>query len=329
MLMRIVVLMVLACSACVAVSGESAWKPAKHVEFITGGAAGGSQDVVVRLIQRIAQEKNLLGATSGVVNKLGGGGTLSLVYLAQHPADGHYTVLVSPTFASNHILGLAAVGPGDVTPLANLFSDYLGYIVRADAPYKDGRDLIRALVKNPQGVSIAIGSNQGNLNHMSLVKLMRLNGMADVEIRKLRTVAFKGGGNSITALLGGHIDLLVFTAGPVIPYIQAGKLRMVAITAPKRATGAFAEVPTWKEQGHDVVYDAWRMMLGPRGMSPQQIAFWDQTFERVVQDAAWKKELEANLWEPDFRRSREAKAYLDAEYSEMKELLVALGMIKR
>ena len=115
----------------------------------------------------------------------------------------------------------------------------------------------------------------------------------------------------------------------MIPHLQTGKLRVLAITAPTRASGALSQVPTWKEQGHDVVYDAWRMMRGPRGMSAPQPAFWDQTFARMVQDAEWKSGVEANLWLPDFRRSRQAKAYLDAEYSEMKELLVALGMIKR
>ena len=153
--------------------------------------------------------------------------------------------------------------------------------------------------------------------------------MPEADIRKLKAVAFKGGGDSITALLGGHVDLLVYTAGNVIPHVQSGKLRMVAITAPRRASGPFADVPTWKEQGHDVVHDAWRMMLGPRGMSPQQVAWWEQALTRAVQDPEWKNELETNHWEPDFRRSREAKAYLDAEYAEMKQLLLALGMIKR
>ena len=185
------------------------------------------------------------------------------------------------------------------------------------------------MLKNPQGMSISIGSSLGNLNHMSVVKLMQSAAMPEADIRKLKTIAFKGGGDSITALLGGHIDLLVYTAGNVIPHLQSGKLRMVAITAPRRASGPFAEVPTWKEQGHDVVGDAWRMMLGPRGMTPQQIAWWEQVLTRTVQEPEWKAELEMNHWEPDFRRSREAKAYLDAEYAEMKQLLLTLGMIKR
>jgi putative tricarboxylic transport membrane protein len=329
MLNRIIAALVIACVPCLAAGAEGAWKPTRNIEFISAGGAGGSQDRVVRMVQKIAQERKLLGVSSVVVNKPGGGGALGLVYLAQHAADGHYNVLVSPTFASNHILGLTTIGPADVTPLANLFSDYLGYTVRADSPYKDGRELIRAILKNPQGMSIAIGGNLGNLNHMTLVKLMRSNGMADADIRKLRTLAFKTGGETMTALLGGHVDLLVFTVAEMIPHMQSGKVRVLAVTAPKRASGALSQVPTWKEQGHDVVFDAWRMMLGPRGMSAPQLAFWDQTFTRVVQDAEWKNEVEANLWVPDFRRSREAKSYLDAEYNEMKELLVALGMIKR
>ena len=147
------------CWPCIGASADAPWKPTRTVEFVTSGGPGGSQDRVVRLLQKIAQEKNLLGATSTVTNKTGGGGALSLVYLAQHPANGHYTVLVSPTFVTNHITGRTTMGPGEVTPLANLFSDYLGFLVRADSPVRTGRDLVETMRRNPQALSIGIGSS--------------------------------------------------------------------------------------------------------------------------------------------------------------------------
>jgi len=309
------------------VHAQDVWRPTKHVEFITGGA-GGSQERPVRLMQHLAQDKKLLSVSAVVAVKPGAGGALSIAYLNQYPANPHYTVLISPTFASNHITGTSATGPGDVTPLVNLFSEYLGFHVRADSPIKTGRDLVERLLQDPQSLSIAIGSNAGNLNHMALVKLMKTAKMSDVNIRKLKTLSFKGS-EHIAALLGGHIDVLILTLSPMRQHVETGKVRTIALSSERRLVGPMADVPTLKEQGYDIVMDAWRMMLGPKGISAAQIAFWENLFGQMIEQPEWKKDLDTNLLVHDFRRSKEAAAYLREEYAEMRTLLAALGMIKQ
>lgn len=170
---------------------QSGWTPRKNVELVTGDS-GGSQDRVMRLMLKIVQDKKILPVTSVVVNKGGAGGALALVYLNQQAGDGHRILLVSPTFTTNHITGLSATGPADVTPLAGLFSEQLGFYVKGNSPIKSGSDLVRRLKENPQSLSVAIGSNRGNLNHMLLVKVLRTAGMSDAEIQKLKALSFKG-----------------------------------------------------------------------------------------------------------------------------------------
>jgi putative tricarboxylic transport membrane protein len=105
-------------------------------------------------------------------------------------------------------------------------------------------------------------------------------------------------------------------------------MRAIAIAAPRRLAAAYAAVPTWKEQGVNVVAAFWRGVIGPRGMTSAQIAFWDAELARLAASDEWKKYLEAHQLEGDYRGSRESKQFLDAEYAEYKAILGELGLAK-
>ena len=130
------------------------------------------------------------------------------------------------------------------------------------------------------------------------------------------------------AALGGHVDLVVSPAATLLPQIQSGQLRMIAITAPRKLEGVFASVPTWRELGANAVVSNWRVMVAPRGTGPQPIVYWDNTLERIVQSEEWKKMLEEDVLTNRFMKSAQTRVYLDAQYQELKALLTALGMTK-
>jgi len=316
----------LAFSIAVAAHGlayaQEPWTPRRNVEIVTGGA-GGSQDRVVRLMQKLMQK--MVPVATAIVNKVGGGGNVALLYTVQPPADGHRVLLVTPTFLTNYITGVSTIGPADVSPLVTLFSEHLGVYVKADSPIKTGADLVNRLKANPQSLSIAIGTNLGNLNHMSLVKVLRGAGMSTADIQKLKTLAFKGS-EHLPALLGGHIDALVLTLSTMVPHIQTGELRAIAVSAPQRLSGPVAAVPTWKELGYDVTLSAWRAMIGGKGVDTRQAAWWEAVLSRVAESPEWKKEIEASYWSEHFRGSAATRTHLEAEQAEMRALLAALGM---
>lgn len=141
-------------------------------------------------------------------------------------------------------------------------------------------------------------------------------------------IVFKSGGDSATALLGGHVDLVPAAASVVAPQIRDGKLRALAVSSGQRLHGLFAGVPTWKEQGVDTDFANWRAAIGPKGMSRAQIDYWDEVFAKVTRTADWKKELEKNFWVNEYLRSRESKKYFDGQYGELKAILTALGMAR-
>jgi putative tricarboxylic transport membrane protein len=141
-------------------------------------------------------------------------------------------------------------------------------------------------------------------------------------------VSFAGGAESTLALLGVHVYVISTGLGNMAEQVQAGRMRTLIVTGPKRMWGPFANVPTWKEVGVDYVATTWRGFMGAKGMTPAQVAYWDGVFRKVVQTAEWKEELKENYWANVYTGPAETRKRLDHEYADLKETLTALGMVK-
>jgi putative tricarboxylic transport membrane protein len=301
-----------------------AWRPDKPVELISSSAPGGSNDKSARAIQKILQDEKILPVPVNVVNKPGGNQTLARAYVNTHPGDAHYFDIGNPTLISNHIAGITPQHHSDFTPIALLLNEYTAFTVRADSSMKNARDLVARIKQDPEAVAVGV-SNRGGTNHLTLSLLVK---SAGVDPKRLKVVVFKSNSESITALLGGHIQLVTSTVTSAIGQVQAGKARMIAIASPRRMSGALAEVPTLREQGYDVSLSNWRALVGPKGLGAPQIAFWENAMARVVATDEWKKDLQAQHWEANFLRSRETMSYLENEYRITNALMTELGLAK-
>ena len=301
-----------------------AWRPDKPVEIIAASGAGGNTDKLARTIQRILQEEKIVTTPLNVVNKTGGNQTLARVYLNQHPGDGHYVELSNPTLLANHVMGLTQQHYSDFTPIAVLLDEYTVLSIRADAPFKSGAELMQHLAKQPDSLSVGL-TTRGGANHVSFMLAARAAG---VDMKRMKIVSFKSNGESMTALLGGHIDLVASSASPALPHFQSGRTRIVAISAPKRMGGVLAEVPTWSEQKINAVNSNWRALLGPKALQPAQVAYWEDLVSKLGESATWRKELAANFWELQPRTGRALQEFLAAEYKEHKEILSEIGLAK-
>ena len=111
-------------------------------------------------------------------------------------------------------------------------------------------------------------------------------------------------------------------------FLQSGRLRVVGVSADKRLPGTLANVPTWKEQGVNLVYGGWRSIVGPKGLTAAQVAFWEGALRKASQSAEWKSELERNYWSDDFVTSAQFRKDLDKDYADMKAVLTELGLAK-
>jgi putative tricarboxylic transport membrane protein len=311
--------------ACALPVYSADWKPDKRIEFIVPNAPGGGNDRIARMVQKLILDNRLVDAVITVVNKPGGGQVLGLAYLNQHAGDGHYLAINSVSFLANYIIGRSTISHTDVVPVALLFTEYVGFVVRPDSNIKTGRDLIALLRADAGSISTAIAGSIGNHNYVALGAVTRAAGG---DVKKLKVAVFNSGQESMTALLGGHVDLLVAPAATALPQVEAGRMRLIAVTAPRRLEGRLAEVPTWRELGANAVVDNWRIMLGPRGMTPPQVAYWDSVFAKVVDTSEWKAMLERDLLSNDFKRGAEARGYLDSQHDELRAVLGAFGLAK-
>jgi putative tricarboxylic transport membrane protein len=300
------------------------WKPSKNVEIVISSAAGGAPDRTGRLVQRLLQNDPVFPSIT-VSNRPGGAATIGSAYINQHPGDAHFLLVISPTMIGNHIMGTTPMGYTDFTPLTILFREYIVLAVRSDSPIKSAADLGKRLRNDPASASFALASARGNHNHI-VASLVAKSAGADP--RAARVVIYNSGGQATTAALGGHVDIVVSAPANVAPHVEAGKLRVLGLSAPRRLPGMFATVPTFKEQGLDVEFFAWRGLVAPRGLTPAQIAFWDDAFSKIVETADWKKEVERNYWDGHFLRAAETRKHLDREYQLTKEVLAELGLAK-
>ena len=308
-----------------AAQAQQIWQPSKNIEIVVPSAPGGSNDKTARSIERVIQDKRLLNATLTVVNKPGGGNAMTMNYLNLHMGDAHYLMIGTPTILTNHIIGASALNYTDFTPVASLFNEYIVFAVKTDSAIKTGRDLAERLKKDPKSVSIGFATALGSHNHIAAGLLAKAIGG---DVRALKVVAFKGSSEAIAALLGGHIDLVTTAAGNVADQVEAGKLRIVGVAANQRLPAPYAGVPTWKEQGVNVVFGGWRSIMGPKNMTAAQIAYWEKVLTQVVAQPEWKSDLERNYLTDDFAVGERFRAELKQDYASMKAVLVELGLAK-
>ena len=322
---------VLYAAACAAMAASGlpaqaqAWQPDRNVEIVINTAPGSGQDATGRLIQKILQERKAVPTSLTVVNKPGGGGAIAYGYLNQHPGDGHFVSIASKSLLTNHISGRATVTYTHLTPLAILFEEYITVAVKADSPIKSGRDLLDRMKKDPGAFSFGVATSLGNPNHQGVAMALK---DAGIDLRKTRTPVFQSGGNAITALLGGHVDVVPGSVVLMRKHLEVGSIRLIAVAAPQRLSGIFASTPTWKEQGANAIVSNWRGMIGPGGMTSAQTAWWDSALKQLTQSDVWKKELEKNNWADEYKTSAETRKYMDAEYAELKGFLTELELVK-
>ena len=304
---------------------QTAWKPAQNVEVIVPAAAGGANDQTGRLVQRLLQDSRVVTQPISVVNKPGGGHSIGLAYLNRKPGDGHNLMVETGTMLVNELTGKLSVRHTDITPLAVLYKDYITITVRADSPLKTGKDFIARLKSDPATLSIALSSALANANHLGAAMLGKQGG---ADVRKMKIVVFNSGAETMSALLGGHVDVVAGPAVMAARHMPDGKVRVLGVTAPRRLSGVLAQAPTFNELGTPAVMSNWRSVIGPKGLTPAQIAYWDQALAKIVLSDDYRKEVERNLADPEYLGAAAARKFWDTQYEELKVLLAELGLTR-
>lgn len=238
-------------ATCAAASAQNF--PAKEVTLVVNYGAGGNTDVAARAVAR-GMEKSLEKPVV-VQNRAGAMGTLGPSFVAKQRPDGYTIGMVtySTIAITPHLLNVDYTVK-DFEFLAGVGRYRYGVAVRSDSPYKNIADLVQA-AKTGKGIFFGAPSAPNNL---ALLELGRKTG------GKFEQVSYKSGSETVNALLGGQVEVIVQNPSDVLSFIKAGKLRLLASASPVRWP-ELPEVKTMKEQGFDVEIDSWLGLAAPKG----------------------------------------------------------------
>lgn len=303
---------------------ENAWRPSREIELVAGTPPGGGQDRPARALIEVLAAHRLLDQPVKLTNIPGRGGGNAWDYLRKHNGDPHVLAINSPTIISNKLLGVSATDYSDLTPLANLYTEYPIFIVRADSPIADVAELIRRLKADTAAVHISLATAVGNPNHIALARLTR---HAGGDVKALKIDVFDSARYAIAHLIEGKADLGVITAVSAVPELTAGALRTVTLSAPARLGGLFAGVPTLKESGVDCAVGMWRGIIAAGGIARDAVAFWDRTLAAATATPEWQAELAKKYWANTFMAGAAELAFLEEERTVMTGALGDLGLL--
>jgi putative tricarboxylic transport membrane protein len=304
---------------------QKSWKPDRPVEIIVGTDPGSGFDRTARLLQKIWQTTHLVEQPVTVVNKAGGFGAIGWVYMNQRGKSGNMVAIMSPLLLTNKIAGNMDLSYRDVTPLALLEDEEIAFAVYADSTIKTGKDFIAKLQHDPSSVSVGV-SGIGGQNHVALALVAQAAG--GIELSKLKVISFAGSGDVTTAVIGGHVESTASPASTVGPQVQAGRMRAIGVSSERRIGGVLADVPTWREQGVDAVFSNWRGVVAPKGMTPEQIQYWDDLFVKTMETPEWKDEIQRSQLTSHYLPSRETGEFLAAENEKLTGVMNKLGLSK-
>jgi putative tricarboxylic transport membrane protein len=301
------------------------WKPERVIEFIVPTGPGSGVDASARTVQQIFQSNKLVDQSINVTNKPGGNYGIAMNYLSQHNGDAHKLMVQTSTPLTAFIQGQIKLNYFEFTPIVNLISEPIAFVVAANSPLKTARDLTAKLKADPESVSIALSAARGNSFHITAALVGR---SVQADIKKLKIVVFNASSDGVIAAAGGHVDVMAATPATVMPLVQAGKVRIIGIASNTRLKGAIAAVPTFKEQGIDAVFDVPRGFIGPRGLSADQVRYWDGLFARLVKSDDWKQAVEKNQWVEHYLNSADFAKELRRQHGILKDVLSELGMVQ-
>jgi putative tricarboxylic transport membrane protein len=313
-----------ACLACASIPVHAAEYPSRQVEVVAAGNPGGGLDLVARALEISLREEKLFSQTFVIKNMGGAGGNLAKTYIHQKKGDPNYLYIESNRIFTNRIVGTTPLTYTDVTPIARLVTEYLVWAVLPDSPYKNAKDVLTKLKGDPAAVTFGVGTVPSN-DQMNILRAAMLQG---IDPKLVKIVSFKAGGDLMIQLLGGHVPVISTGLSEAIEQTKAGKVRLIAISAPKPLSGDFANVPTWRSMGIDLAILHWRGLFAPPGIPDEAVRYWNQTLSKMVKTDSWKKILDRYQWFDAYAGSDEFRKDLAEENKVYEQILAQLGMAK-
>jgi len=292
--------------------------PSKPITLVCPYPPGGASDLMVRTFAEALSRQ--LNQSVVVENRSGASGSMGAAALANAKGDGYTLALLPISVLRVPHLNKTAYDPlKDITYIINVAGYSLGMVVRADAPWKNIQELVNHAKANPGALSYA-SSGTGTTPQLAVEQFAFKAGI------KLNHIPYKGFGESLQSLLGGHTMALTDSSGWA-PHVDAGAVRLLATYGSKR-TKRWPQVPTLQELGYETVSDSPVGFGGPKDMDPKVVKILHDAFRKAMDDPKVQAMLEKADMPPLYMSTEAYTAWARKTFAEEKVLLQRLGMAK-
>jgi len=295
--------------------------PSQPINIMAPAAPGGGWDSTARAMQAALQQTG--GQNVTVYNVPGAGGTVGLAqFVNDHSGKTHELMVMGLVMVGAIETNKAPVNLSQVTPIASLTSEYMAVVVPAASKYQTFADLIADFKANPTSVSWG-GGSAGGTDHILVGLIAKAVG---VDPKQINYIAHAGGGEAKAALLSGALSAGVSGLSEFKDQVDAGQLRLLAVSSPERLEGV--DAPTIKESGVDVILANWRAVVAPAGIGAEDRAAIVKAIQTMHDSQAWKDALAKNGWQDFFKAGDNFAAFLNSEIFRIRGVLADIGLIE-
>jgi len=281
---------------------------------------GGGWDTTGRALGKALQESKAADSVT-FENKGGAAGALGLAQFLNQKGEPNAMMVMGAVMLGGIITGKQPVTLTQCTPLARLTSEYNVFVLPANSPFKTMADVVAQLKKDPGSVKWG-GGSRGSTEHIAAAMIAREVG---VDPSKINYVAFRGGGEATAAILGGNVTVGGSGFSEFQEYIDAGKMKAIAVTSPAKLKGS--SVPTLKEQGINVEIGNWRGVYGAPGITPAQRKALIDMVLAATKTKSWAESLAKNSWTSAVLTGDEFGNFVDNDFASLRATMVKSGMI--
>jgi len=294
---------------------------AQAIKMMLPANPGGGWDTTGRALGKALQDA---GVASSVTydNKGGAAGAIGLAqFVNGSKGDPNAMMVMGAVMLGGIITGKPPVNLTQATPLARLTSEYNVFVLPANSPYKTMADVVAQLKKDPGSIKWG-GGSRGSTEHIAAAMIARAVG---VDPAKINYVAFRGGGEAISAILGGNVTVGGSGMSEFAEYIATGKMKPIAVTSAQRLAGS--SVPTLKEQGIDVEIGNWRGVYAGPGISRAQRDALIAMLDKAVKSPSWAESMKKNDWTSAWLAGDAFASFVDNEFASLRATMVKSGMV--
>src|SRR5688572_6856788 len=290
-----------------------------QLRLIAPAAPGGGWDQTARVMQQALQREGF-AHLAPVENIPGAAGTIGLArFIGAERGRGDALMVSGLIMLGGIVTHQSPVTLRDVVPIARLTGEYEVIAVPAASPFHSLQDLIAAFKAQPGSISWGGGSAGGS--DQILAGLVA--DAVGIEPKRVNYIAFSGGGESMSAILGGTVSVGINGFAEFAPQLEAGTLRALAISSAERLPGV--DIPTLREQGVDVEFENWRSLVAPPGISPADRARLESVVRAMVQSPSWRESLTRYRWLDRHLDGEAFAQFVDAEEARVRSILKKLG----